>query len=66
MIGSVGGGMVSVILIGVKECCKVCIDLLLISDLEMLEDLIVVVFNDVLNKIDVELKLKMGLVIVGM
>ncbi|MBP3974765.1 YbaB/EbfC family nucleoid-associated protein [Pseudoxanthomonas spadix] len=64
--GSAGGGMVSVTLTGAKECRKVRIDPTLLSDAEMLEDLIAAAFNDASNKIDVESKSRMGAATAGM
>ncbi|MEO6104372.1 MAG: YbaB/EbfC family nucleoid-associated protein [Pseudoxanthomonas sp.] len=64
--GSAGGGMVSVILTGAKECRKVRIDPSVLSDPEMAEDLIAAAFNDASNKIDAESKNKMGAATAGM
>lgn len=64
--GSAGGGMVSVTLTGAKECRKVRIDPTLLSDAEMLEDLIAAAFNDASNKIDTESKSRMGAATAGM
>lgn len=64
--GSAGGNMVSVTLTGAKECRKVRIDPTLLSDAEMLEDLIAAAFNDASNKIDVESKSRMGAATAGM
>jgi DNA-binding YbaB/EbfC family protein len=64
--GSAGGGMVSVTLTGTKECRKVRIDPSILSDQEMVEDLIAAAFNDAANKIDVESKSKMGAATAGM
>ncbi len=66
MTGSAGGGMVSVTLTGAKECRKVRIDPSLLSDAEMLEDLIAAAFNDASNKIDAESKNRMGAATAGM
>ena len=63
---SAGGGMVSVTLTGAKECRKVRIDPSLLSDAEMLEDLIAAAFNDASNKVDAESKAKMGAASAGM
>jgi len=64
--GSAGGGMVSVTLSGTKECRKVRIDPSILSDQEMVEDLIAAAFNDASNKIDIESKSKMGAATAGM
>src|SRR5690606_20862329 len=58
--GSAGGGMVSVTLTGTKECRKVRIDPSLLSDQEMVEDLVAAAFNDASNKVDAESKAKMA------
>jgi len=64
--GSAGGGMVSITLSGRKDCRKVRIDASLLSDQEMLEDLIAAAFNDASNKIDAETQTKMGAATSGM
>jgi DNA-binding YbaB/EbfC family protein len=64
--GSAGGGMVSVTLSGAKECRKVRIDPSILSDQEMVEDLIAAAFNDASNKIDIESKTRMGSATAGM
>ena len=64
--GSAGGGMVSITLTGTKECRKVRIDPSILSDQEMVEDLIAAAFNDASNKIDTESKSKMGAATAGM
>ena len=64
--GSAGGGMVSVTLTGTKECRKVRIDPALLSDAEMLEDLVAAAFNDASNRIDAKSKSKMGAATAGM
>jgi len=64
--GSAGGGMVSVTLTGTKECRKVRIDPSLLSDQEMVEDLVAAAFNDASNKIDAESKSKMAAASAGM
>ena len=64
--GSSGGGMVTVTLTGRKECRKVRIDPSILSDQEMVEDLIAAAFNDASNKIDAESKSKMGAATAGM
>ena len=64
--GSAGGGMVSVTLSGTKECRKVRIDPSVLSDPEMVEDLIAAAFNDASNKVDAESQAKMGAATAGM
>ncbi|CEJ41656.1 YbaB/EbfC family nucleoid-associated protein [Xanthomonas citri pv. bilvae] len=64
--GTAGGGMVSVMLTGAKECRKVRIDPSILSDQEMAEDLIAAAFNDASNKIDAESKDRMGSATAGM
>jgi DNA-binding YbaB/EbfC family protein len=64
--GQAGGGMVSVTLTGRKECRKVRIDPSVMSDPEMVEDLIAAAFNDASNKIDAESQAKMAAVTAGM
>ncbi|GHH50390.1 MULTISPECIES: YbaB/EbfC family nucleoid-associated protein [Gammaproteobacteria] len=64
--GSAGGGMVNVTLTGAKECRKVRIDPSILSDQEMVEDLIAAAFNDASNKIDAESKSRMGALTAGM
>jgi len=60
MTGSAGGGMVTVTLTGVKACRKVRIDPAIVSDIEMLEDLIAAAFNDASNRIDAHAQERMG------
>lgn len=64
--GQAGGGMVSVILTGRKECRKVRIDPSVLEDPEMAEDLIAAAFNDASNKVDVESQARMGSATAGM
>lgn len=64
--GSAGGGMVTVVLTGAKECRKVRIDPSVLSDGEMLEDLVAAAFNDASNKVDAESKARMGSATAGM
>jgi DNA-binding YbaB/EbfC family protein len=64
--GSAGGGMVSVTLTGRKECRKVRIDPSILSDQEMVEDLIAAAFNDASNRIDQESQAKMSAATAGM
>ena len=64
--GNAGGGMVSVTITGRMECRKVRIDPSVLSDQEMVEDLIAAAFNDASNKIDAESQAKMSAVTAGM
>lgn len=64
--GSAGGGMVSVTLTGRKECRKVRIDPSVLSDPEMVEDLIAAAFNDASNRIDAESQAKMAAATAGL
>ena len=64
--GSAGGGMVSVTLTGTKECRKVRIDPSILSDQEMVEDLIAAAFNDASNKVDAESKARMSAATAGL
>ena len=64
--GSAGAGMVSVTLTGTKECRKVRIDPSVLSDQEMVEDLVAAAFNDASNKVDAEAKAKMAAASAGM
>ncbi|MGH8079162.1 MAG: YbaB/EbfC family nucleoid-associated protein [Lysobacter sp.] len=64
--GSAGGGMVSVTLTGRMDCRKVRIDPSVLSDQEMVEDLIAAAFNDAVNKINTESQVKMSAATAGM
>lgn len=64
--GSAGGGMVSVTVTGRMECRKVRIDPSVLSDQEMVEDLIAAAFNDAVNKINAESQAKMAAATAGM
>ncbi|CAN5709005.1 YbaB/EbfC family nucleoid-associated protein [soil metagenome] len=64
--GSAGGGMVSVTLTGRKECRKVRIDPGVLSDPEMVEDLVAAAFNDASNKVDQASQEKLGAATAGM
>ena len=64
--GSAGGGMVSVTVTGRMECRKVRIDPSVLSDQEMVEDLIAAAFNDAVNKINTESQTKMSAATAGM
>ncbi len=57
-----GGGMVTVVMTGVKQLRSVTIDPEVVSkdDVEMLQDLIVAAINDAQRKVDDEVSGKMG------
>ena len=60
--GSSGGGMVTVVLDGLKSLISIKIDPEVVNkdDVEMLQDLIVAAFNDANTKVDEELSRKLG------
>jgi len=58
--GNAGGGMVSVTLTGAKECRRVRIDPSILSDQEMVEDLLAAAFNDAINKAEAAAREKMA------
>ena len=64
--GSAGGGMVTVVLTGRKECRTVRIDPSVLSDPEMAEDLVAAAFNDASNRVDAESQQRMGAATAGM
>jgi len=64
--GNAGGGMVSVTITGRMECRKVRIDPSVLSDAEMLEDLIAAAYNDAVNKVNAESQAKMSAATAGM
>jgi len=64
--GNAGGGMVSITISGRMECRKVRIDPSLLSDPEMVEDLIAAAFNDAVNKVNAESQAKMSAATAGM
>jgi len=64
--GNAGGGMVSVTITGRMECRKVRIDPSVLSDQEMVEDLIAAAFNDAVNKVNSESQAKMSAATAGM
>ncbi len=66
VVGNAGGGMVSVTLSGRMECRKVRIDPGVLSDPEMLEDLIAAAFNDAVAKANAVSQEKMGAATAGM
>ncbi len=66
MTGNAGGGMVSVTITGRMECRKVRIDPSVLSDQEMVEDLIAAAFNDAVNKVNTESQARMSAATAGM
>jgi DNA-binding YbaB/EbfC family protein len=64
--GNSGGGMVSVTITGRMECRKVRIDPSVMSDPEMLEDLVAAAFNDAVNKANAASQERMGAATAGM
>ena len=64
--GSAGAGMVSVTLTGRMECRNVKIDPSVLSDVEMVEDLVVAAINDAVNKVNAESQSRMSGATAGM
>lgn len=64
--GQSGGGMVKVTLTGKMECRAVRIDPSVLSDAEMLEDLVTAAFNDAVNKANEESQKRMSEATAGM
>jgi DNA-binding YbaB/EbfC family protein len=64
--GSAGGGMVSVTLTGNHEVRRVKIDPSVLSDAEMLEDLVTAAMNDAANKVKEESSKRMNAATAGM
>ncbi|HZX75679.1 YbaB/EbfC family nucleoid-associated protein [Lysobacter sp.] len=64
--GNAGGGMVSVTITGRMECRKIRIDPSVLSDQEMVEDLIAAAFNDAVNKVNSESQARMSAATAGM
>ncbi len=64
--GSAGAGMVSVALTGRMECRSVKIDPSVLSDVEMVEDLVVAAINDAVNKVNAESQSRMSGATAGM
>jgi hypothetical protein len=60
--GSSGGGMVTVVLDGQKNCLEVKLEPEVVNkdDLEMLQDLIVSAFRDAVTKVEAEVNRKMS------
>jgi DNA-binding YbaB/EbfC family protein len=57
---SAGGGMVSVKMDGQKNVLGVKIDPEVLSDVEMLQDMVMAAFNEATKRVDEEAKQKMG------
>lgn len=66
VIGSAGGGMVTVTLSGKMDCRKVRVDPSVLTDPEMAEDLIAAAFNDAVAKANAISQEKMGAATAGM
>jgi DNA-binding YbaB/EbfC family protein len=64
--GSAGGGMVSVTLTGNHEVRRVKIDPSVLSDAEMLEDLVTAAMNDAASKVKEESSKRMNAATAGM
>ena len=64
--GQSGGGMVKITLTGRMECRTVRIDPSVLSDAEMLEDLVTAAFNDAVNKANEESQKRMSEATAGM
>ena len=64
--GSAGAGMVSVTLTGRMECRSVKIDPSVLSDVEMVEDLVVAAINDAVYKVNAESQSRMSGATAGM
>ncbi|MFH1600787.1 MAG: YbaB/EbfC family nucleoid-associated protein [Pseudomonadota bacterium] len=64
--GQSGGGMVKITLTGKMECRAVRIDPSVLSDAEMLEDLVTAAFNDAVNKANEESQKRMSAATAGM
>ena len=64
--GSAAAGMVSITLTGRMECRSVKIDPSVLSDVEMVEDLVVAAINDAVNKVNAESQVKMSGATAGM
>lgn len=66
VIGSAGGGLVSVTLSGKFEARKVHVDPQALGDAEMLEDLLLVALNEAVTKVNEESAKRMQAVTAGM
>lgn len=64
--GQSGGGMVKITITGKMEARKVEIDPSVLTDAEMLEDLVVAAMNDAVNKVNDESSKRMSAVTAGM
>ena len=64
--GQSGSGMVKVVMSCKHEVRRVSIDPSLVSDREMLEDLLVAAFNDAARKVEATVQEKMGALTAGM
>jgi DNA-binding YbaB/EbfC family protein len=66
VIGSAGGGLVSVTLSARMDCRRVRLDPAAIADVEMAEDLIAAAFNDAVAKANALSQEKLGAATAGM
>jgi DNA-binding YbaB/EbfC family protein len=66
VVGSAGGGMVTITLSGRMECRKVRVDPGVLADPEMAEDLIAAAFNDAVARANAVTQEKMGAATAGM
>jgi DNA-binding YbaB/EbfC family protein len=66
VVGSAGGGLVSVTLSARMDCRKVRLDPSAIADVEMAEDLIAAAFNDAVAKANALSQDKLGAATAGM
>ncbi|MEL6722088.1 MAG: YbaB/EbfC family nucleoid-associated protein [Pseudomonadota bacterium] len=64
--GQAGGGMVSIVMNGRHEVCQVHIDDALLTDKEMLEDLVAAAMNDAVHKLEDETSEQMSQVTSGL
>ena len=60
VVGQAGGGMVEVVMKGQYEVRRVSIDPELVSDREMIEDLVAAAINDAINKVQAKTQEKMS------
>lgn len=63
---SAGGGMVTVKIDGNKNCLGVVIDPEAVSDVEMLQDMVMAAFNEAVKKVEAESQKKMSGMLGGM
>jgi DNA-binding YbaB/EbfC family protein len=66
VIGTAGGGLVTITLSGRMECRKVSIDPSVLTDAETSEDLVLAAFNDAVAKVNAASQEKIGAATAGM